>query len=184
MTGAERQRLRELIDQRAIARGDFLLSSGKRSSYYIDLRLLSLSPEGAYLLGRAALDLAEEAGATAIGGPVAAVVPIIGAAVALSYQQGRPLRGFMVRKETKAHGTGRQIEGPLEPGMRVAVLDDTTTTGASLEAALAAVEAFGCPVVLVGTIVDREEGARERFLAAGYPYRAVFSIREFGLTPV
>jgi orotate phosphoribosyltransferase len=179
----QRSRLRDLIDRHAIARGDFILSSGKRSSYYVDLRLISLSAEGAYLSALALLDLIEGAGVEAIGGPVVAAVPLIGAVAAVSQQLGRPLPGFIVRKEAKEHGAGRQIEGPFEPGMRVAIVDDTTTTGGSLLWAIEAVERAGGRVALVGAILDREEGAGDLLAARGYPYRSVFTIREFDVAP-
>jgi orotate phosphoribosyltransferase len=183
MDGAARARLRDLIDREAITRGDFVLSSGKRSSYYVDLRRISLSPEGAYLAALAVLDLITDIEIEAIGGPIAAAVPVVAATVAISYQLGRPLRGFMVRKEAKAHGAGRQIEGPFAPGMRVAVIDDTTTTGGSLLWAIDAVERAGGTVVLVGALLDREEGAAEVFRARGYHYRSVFSIHQFDVAP-
>lgn len=179
MTPEQRARLYDLIDREAIARGDFILASGKRSSYYIDLRVISLSPEGAYLSALALLDLADEAQVEAVGGPVAAAVPLVGAVAALSFERGRPLPGFMVRKEAKAHGTGKQIEGPLQPGMRVAVIDDTTTSGGSLLGAVEAVQTAGCTVALVATVLDREEGAEALFGERGIPYRSIFSIREF-----
>lgn len=183
MDVAARARLRDLIDQEAIARGEFLLSSGKHSSYYVDLRRISLSPEGAYLSALAVLDLVKDVEIEAIGGPVTAAVPVVASTVALSYQLGRPLQGFMVRKEAKTHGAGRQIEGPFAPGMRVAVIDDTTTTGGSLLWAIEAVERAGGTVALVGTLLDREEGAADVFRARGYHFRAVFSIHEFDVAP-
>lgn len=183
MEPAQRARLRDLIDRYAIARGDFVLSSGKRSSYYVDLRLISLSPEGAYLSALALLELIEGAGVDAIGGPVTAAVPLIGAVAAVSQQLGRPIPGFMVRKEAKDHGAGRQIEGPFVPGMRVAVVDDTTTTGGSLLWAIEAVERAGGTIGLVGTLLDREEGAAAVLTGRGYQYRSVFSIREFDIAP-
>ncbi|MCS6802585.1 MAG: orotate phosphoribosyltransferase [Chloroflexota bacterium] len=183
MDPTARARLHALIERHAISRGEFVLSSGKRSSYYVDLRRISLSPEGAYLAALALLDLVDGVAIDAIGGPVAAAVPLIGAVAAVSYQLGRPLPGFMVRKEAKAHGAGQQIEGPFAPGMRVAVVDDTATTGGSLLWAVEAVERAGGSVELVGALLDRHEGAAELFAGRGYRYRAVFTIREFGLAP-
>ena len=103
------------LERGAIRYGDFTLSSGRRSAYYFDGRLLSLDPEGAWLLGNALLPLLAEAGAAAIGGPTLGADPIVAATVMASWQAGRPLPGFIVRKEAKEHGTGQLIEGPLPP---------------------------------------------------------------------
>jgi orotate phosphoribosyltransferase len=181
MTPAERNRLHELIDTVAISRGQFTLASGKSASYYVDLRKVSLSPEGAYLSALALLDALKDDSFEAIGGPASAAFPLTGAIAAVSWQIGRPAPGFMVRKEPKGHGLGNLIEGPLAPGARVAIIDDTATTGGSIVQAIDALEACGCPIAAVAVIVDREEGAGERFAQRGLPFRRVFSIREFDI---
>jgi orotate phosphoribosyltransferase len=101
---------------------------------------------------------------------------VIGAVVALAALENIPLIGFIVRKEAKGHGTQRLIEGPLRPGMRVAVFDDTVTTGGSLKHAIEQVEAAQCTVAKVLAIVDRQEGAQQNFAQWGYPFQALFTI--------
>ena len=127
-------RLLELaLERGAIRYGDFTLSSGRKSSYYFDGRLLSLDPEGAYLLGHALLPLLTDAGVEAVGGPTLGADPIVTAVATASWQQGTPMPAFIVRKEAKGYGMGQMIEGPLPPaGASVAIVDDACTTGGSL----------------------------------------------------
>ncbi len=183
MTPDERDRLRDLFQTQAIVHRNVTLTSGKQASYYIYGRLVTLSAEGAYLCARAILDLLDGTPVDAVGGPTSAADPIAGAVAAVSFQEGRPVRGFFVRKAAKDYGIGRQVEGPVEPGMRVAVVDDTVTTGGSLFLAIDALEQMGCTVAIVLGLVDRQEGGRERFEARGYRFKSVFTISELGLTP-
>ena len=162
------------LERGAIRYGDFTLSSGRKSAYYFDGRLLSLDPEGAWLLGNALLPLLAEAGAAAIGGPTLGADPIVAATVMASWQAGRPLPGFIVRKEAKEHGTGQLIEGPLPPaGSVVAIVDDTCTTGGSLFHAISAAEGAGCKVGLVMVVLDRNEGGSAALRERGYPFVAL-----------
>ena len=161
------------LERGAIRYGDFTLASGRRSSYYFDGRLLSLDPEGAYLLGRAFLPLLADAGVSAIGGPTLGADPIVAAVAMASWQQGAPLPAFIVRKEAKGHGTAQLIEGPLPPGARVAIVDDTCTTGGSLFHAIAAAEAAGCSVGLALAVLDRSEGGSDAIRQRGYPFAAL-----------
>ena len=154
----------------ALQYGSFTLSSGQESGYYFDGRLLTLHPEGAHLVSQAILPLVLESGAVAVGGPTLGADPIIGALVYASQVQGRPLRGFLVRGAAKDHGTGRLIEGPLEPGSPVAVLDDVCSTGGSLFHAIAAAEGHGCRVVKVLAILDRRQGGGEELRGRGYDF--------------
>jgi len=138
--------------------GDFTLSSGQKSTYYFDGRMLSTDPEGADLISKAFSIAMDEAGVDAFGGPTVAAVPIVGALALKSHLDGKDRTGFFVRPEQKEHGAGKQIEGNLQAGMKVAAFDDTISTGGSLFPAIDAVEAAGCDVVLVMAILDRHQG--------------------------
>lgn len=171
MTKGVRERLLELaVESSALKYGDFTLTSGKKSSYYFDGRLLSLDPEGAHLIAQAVLPIVRDAGATAVGGPTLGADPIVAAVALAGHLAGDRIRGFIVRKEAKAHGTGKAIEGPLEPGSRVAIIDDTCTTGGSLFQAIEAAEALGCTVVKVVAVLDRREGGGEALRERGYDF--------------
>jgi orotate phosphoribosyltransferase len=135
-----------------------------------------LRARGAYLVGQLILDELRGRAVDAIGGPTLGADPVIGAVLALAALEDIPLIGFIVRKEAKGHGTQRLIEGPLQPGMRVAVFDDTVTTGGSLKHAIDQVEAAHCTVAKVLAIVDRQEGAQQNFAQWGYPFHALFTI--------
>lgn len=158
----------------ALRFGEFTLSSGQKSSYYFDGRLLSLDPEGSDLISRAFLEIAQEAGAEAVGGPAVAAVPIAGALALRSHMAGRPLPGFFVRPEAKKHGAGKQIEGPLPAGARVAVFDDTVSTGGSLFTALDAVQAIGCQVVITMCVLDRHQGGSDELKRRGLPFTCLW----------
>ena len=174
---ALRERLLALaLERGAIRYGDFTLSSGRRSAYYFDGRLLSLDPEGAHLLGNGLLPLLAEAGVSAVGGPTLGADPIVAAVAMASWQAGTPLPAFIVRKAAKEHGTGQLIEGPLPPpGATVAVVDDTCTTGGSLFHAIGAVEAAGCRVGLTLAALDRNEGGSAALRQQGYPFAALLT---------
>lgn len=158
--------------------GEFTLTSGRKSDYYIDSRQTTLRPRGALLVGRLLLDEIKSSPVDAIGGPTTAADPVIGALMALASMEGIPLVGFQVRKEAKGHGMQRWIEGPLQPGMRASVFDDTVTTGGSLKHAIEQVEAYKCTVVKAYALVDRQEGARANFAQWGYPFHAFFTVDE------
>ena len=150
--------------------GDFVLSSGQKSTYYFDGRLLSTDPEGADLISRAFGITMDQAEVDAFGGPTVAAVPIVGSLALRSKLEGKNRTGFFVRPEQKDHGAGKQIEGNLKAGMRVAAFDDTISTGGSLFPAIDAVEAVGCDVVLVMAILDRHQGGGDEILRRGIPF--------------
>ena len=157
------ERILQLAKERgALKYGDYTLSSGKKSRYYFDGCLLSLDPQGAYLLGQALLPILKEAGAQAVGGPTLGADPIVAAASLTSYLDGAPIPAFIVRAENKGHGTRQQVEGHLAPGSRVAIVDDVCTTGSSLFHAIEAAEEAGCGVVKVIAILDRGRVAARR----------------------
>jgi orotate phosphoribosyltransferase len=158
----------------ALAYGEFTLASGQKSGYYFDGRLLTLSPRGANLAAEALLPVIRAAGAAAVGGPAVAAVPLAAAIAMRSGQDGgAEVPAFFVRKETKDHGLGKRIEGPLPAGAPVAVVDDTCSTAGSLYEAIEAVEAAGHRVVLAACILDRAQGGSERLRKDGYAFHAV-----------
>ncbi|MBM3959867.1 MAG: nicotinate (nicotinamide) nucleotide adenylyltransferase [SAR202 cluster bacterium] len=158
---------------KALQFGDFTLSSGQKSTYYFDGRLLSLDPRGLAAICEAFLPVALAAGARAVGGPTIGADPIVGGIVLLSQQRGRPLSGFIVRSQAKQHGTGRLVEGHLEKGAPVAILDDTVSTGGSLFKAIEAAEASGNKVVKVMSILDRHQGGSAELKRRGYDFFTV-----------
>ena len=161
------------LERGAIKYGDFTLSSGKKSSYYFDGRLLSLDPEGAHLISQALLPLLQQAGAQAVGGTTLGADPIVTAVALASYLSGGPIPAFIVRKESKSHGTQQKIEGPLPPGSKVAIVDDVCTTGGSLFHAIEAAEEAGCTVVKVVSLLDRKEGGSDDMQKRGYDFAAL-----------
>jgi len=170
-----RSRLLQLLKEQAVVLGKVRLSSGKESDYYLDERVVTLSPEGAYLTAKIILDMLKDMEVDAVGGPTVAADPIAGAVAAVSYVEGRPISGFMVRKEPKGHGMGKQVEGPIESGLKVVIVDGTMTTGASVLKAIEAVENEGCEVVKVILLIDRLEGGREKIEGRGYDFTAIFT---------
>lgn len=168
----------EILDtaraQGAVLSGQFRLASGLMSSYYFDGRMLTLSPKGADLVARALLPAVRAVGADAVGGPTLGADPMVSAIAMRSHQDGgRPVPAFIVRKESKEHGTGKIIEGHIKPGMRVAIVDDACSTAASLYHAIRAAEGVGCSVVLVAAILDRGQGGSDKLRADGYRFHAL-----------
>lgn len=175
---APKAQLKRLIAERAVQFGEFVLSSGQKSDYYVDLRLITLDPQGAYLTAKVLLETIG-ADVDAVGGPTTAADPIAGAVAAVAGSDGRAVRGFMVRKEPKAHGMQKRVEGPLEPEMRVVIVDDTVTTATQMISAAQAVEKeLGCEVKKLLCVIDRLQSARKNVEEAGYVFEAVFTIEE------
>ena len=168
------------LERGALKYGEFTLTSGKKSNYYFDGRLLSLAPEGAHIIARAMLPMLWEAGVEAVGGLTLGADPIVAGIALASHLGGGPIPGFIVRKEAKAHGTGQRIEGPLEPGCRVAIIDDVCSSGGSIFQAIAAAEAAGCTVVKVMAILDRHEGGSEELRRRGYDFVALLEVTAEG----
>ena len=176
----EHDRLVTLLAQRSARRGHFVLSSGRTSTLYIDARLTTMSPEGLATIGPLALDTLRTSGwnVRAVGGLTLGADPIAYAVSYASMLAGAPVRAFTVRKEAKAHGTGKVIEGPFESGDRVAIIEDVITTGASALRAADAVRAAGGDIAGVLALVAREEGGREAIEAAGLPVIAMTTASE------
>jgi len=177
----DRDALLSLVRSQAVVHGRVTLSSGREADYYVDLRRTTLSGEAAPLVGRVMLELTADLEYDAVGGLTLGADPIATAMLHAAAAQGRQLDAFVVRKAVKAHGMQRQVEGPEIAGRRVLVVEDTTTTGASPLAALAAVRAAGATAVAVATIADRDTGAGAIIKAEGVPYRFVYSLRDLGL---
>jgi orotate phosphoribosyltransferase len=174
----DRERLRLLLQRHSLMFGEFTLASGRKSRFYFDSKRTTLLPEGAYLAAVELLGLLRDHAieAAAIGGMTLGADPLVCPVAALSHLYGPPLRAFIVRKEAKGHGTARCIEGMLEPGSRVVVVDDVVTTAGSTLAAIRAVEQEGHSVEAVLCLVDREEGGAERL--SRWPFHPVFRLPE------
>jgi len=171
------RRIREIAGEvGAFLTGEFTLTSGKKSNYYIDGKKITLSPEGAYLVGKAIFDELIKTGVDAIGGVATGAYPIVTAVALVSHLEGKPIPAFIVREVTKEHGTMRKIEGHLKQGSRVAIVDDVLTTGGSVSRAIEAVEAAKCKVVKVIVLVDRHEGGSDRLKKEGYDFTALLSV--------
>lgn len=164
------ERLRNLLISRSVRWGDFVLASGKRSNLYVDARLTTMSPEGMVLIGKLGLECiqSENWNPDSVGGLTLGADPVSYAISHVSAAGNRPLRAFTVRKEAKAHGTGKRIEGPFSTGDRVVVIEDVITTGKSALQAIDAIKAEGGEVVGVLAVVDREEGGRDAIEQSGY----------------
>lgn len=166
----------------AVFHGDFTLTSGQRASFYVDLRRVSLDHRVAPLIGQVMLDLiADVPDVAAVGGLTMGADPIATAILHQGAARGLALDAFVVRKEPKDHGRGRQVEGPEVAGRRVIVVEDTSTTGGSPLKAIEAVERAGAEVAAVAVVVDRSTGAREVIEAAGYRYLAALDLADLGL---
>lgn len=179
----DRPQLIKLFHERALRFGDFTLASGKKSTYYLDGKQISLHSAGLRLVSEGLLDLLEGVDFNALGGMSIGADPIVGGVLTVAAARGRRLDGFLVRKEPKGHGTKKYIEGPVESGTNVVVIDDVVTTGGSSLEACDRIEEFGCRVVCVVGIVDRKEGGAANFAARGIPFRSLLTIEDFGIKP-
>lgn len=170
-----------MLATRSARRGNFTLASGRQSDLYIDARLTTMSPDGLATIGTLALDRLRARGwmPDAVGGLTLGADPVSYAIAHASALAGNQLvRAFTVRKEAKTHGTGKQIEGPFQPGDRVVVIEDVITTGGSALKAIEAIRAADGKIVGVLAVVDRQEGGRDALEAAGFPVEALVTARE------
>jgi orotate phosphoribosyltransferase len=180
---SDRESLRQLLLERSVQRGEFVLASGRRSSYYIDCRLATMSARGLVLIGRLGLAALTDAGwrPRSIGGLTLGADPVAYAIAAASFLAGDPIDAFSVRKDPKGHGTKRLIEGNFRPGDPVVVVEDVITSGESAARAAAAVEGAGGRVLGILAVVDREEGGREALQAKGRSVIGLTGVSELGL---
>jgi orotate phosphoribosyltransferase len=177
-----RTALIEYIKSDAVFHGDFTLTSGKKATYYVDLRRVSLDHRVAPLIGQVMLDLiADVAEVDAVGGLTMGADPIAAAILHQGAARGLEYDAFVVRKEPRPDGRGRQVEGPDLAGKRVIVVEDTSTTGGSPLKAIEALLKVGVEIAGVAVVVDRATGAKEIIEAAGYPYFAAIGLADLGL---
>jgi orotate phosphoribosyltransferase len=179
----DKQALIALIREKALEFGDFTLASGKKASFYLDCRRVTLDSAGANLIAEGILELLGDDLPDAVGGMAIGADPITAAVITVAGRQGRALKGFIVRKEAKAHGKGRDVEGPVQAGDTAVIVEDVVTTGGSSLAAIEKATAAGLAVRGVIAIIDRLEGGAQAFAAAGYPLRTLLTIRDFGIEP-
>lgn len=174
------RQLLQLLRKQSLTRGDFVLSSGRKSSYYIDARITTMSGKGQMLIGRVGLVALDAAGwqPTAVGGLTLGADPIACAIAHTACLAGRPVDAFTVRKQAKVHGTGKRIEGPFVSSMPVVIIEDTITTGGSALDAAATVNRAGGSILGVLALVDREEGGRENIETQGFRVEAIFTASE------
>ena len=175
--------LAQFVRDLAVVHGRVTLSSGREADYYIDLRRITLHAQAAPLVGQVMLALTADWSFDAVGGLTMGADPVATAMLHAASSLGRPLDAFVVRKEGKAHGLQRRIEGPDVAGRRVLAVEDTSTTGGSVLTAVEALRSAGAHVVGVAVIVDRDTGARQVIEEAGVPYRWALGLGDLGLDP-
>jgi orotate phosphoribosyltransferase len=176
---AKRERLRQIIREKSLLRGeDFVLASGTTSKYYFDMKLTTQDPEGANLVGEVMLDHLTQYSFKYIGGLATGAIPIIVAVCMKSWPE-RPVQGFFVRDTAKDHGTRKLVDGLIEGGADVIIVDDVTTKGDSAMKAVDATSAIGCNIVCVVSLVDRREGATENFRRKGIKFESIFNMEHF-----
>jgi orotate phosphoribosyltransferase len=173
-----RDELLKILLEKSLKKGDFTLASGQKSAYYIDARLTTLDARGAFLAARIFLAMLADDVPRAVGGLTLGADPIVGSMLALAGMEDLELKGFIVRKQAKEHGTQSLVEGPLVAGDRVVVVEDVMTTGGSSLKAVRAVREMGCLCDRVLGVVDREQGARENLKKEGCRAEAIFSVNE------
>ena len=176
-------RLIELVRRDALKIGKFKLASGKQADYYLDCRKLTLSSEGSVVIASQILEMLHDNMPDAVGGMAIGADPITGSVIHAAGEKGIHLNGFIVRKEAKSHGMGRQVEGPVDSNQTAVILEDVVTSGRSSLQAVKHTEDFGLKVQGVIAIVDRLEGAEEAFKNAGIDFRTILTIRDLGLEP-
>ncbi|MGN6793357.1 MAG: orotate phosphoribosyltransferase [Streptosporangiaceae bacterium] len=176
----DRSELLDQIKSKGVIHGTVTLSSGQQADWYVDLRRVLLDGPAARLAGRVMLDLTSGLSFAAVGGLTLGADPVAAAMMHAAAEQGRHLNAFVVRKEGKAHGLQRRIEGPDVTGQQVLAVEDTSTTGNSVLTAVDALTAAGADVVGVAVVVDR--GARPLVQERGLPYFAAYELTDLGLS--
>lgn len=177
---AKRSRLFSIIKAKSFVRGDIVLASGERSTYYFDMKPSMFDPEGAALLCDLIFARLSGVACDLAGGLEMGAVPLISPLNAKSFAAGRPIAGFFVRKQPKGHGTKKRIEGVTDlAGKSVVIVEDVTTTGNSAMIAVKELQEAGAKVSLVVSILDREQGATELYGEAGIPFQSLFKASDF-----
>jgi orotate phosphoribosyltransferase len=177
----KKQRLLQLLKEKSFRyrpEPPFKLASGRESPYYVDCRPVTHSAQGLALMGEIFFELIKDLGVQGIGGLTMGADPIAHAAALVSYQKGRPINAFSVRKAAKSHGAGGRLVGDVHSGDRVVVVEDVVTTGGSAREAVEAARDFGLEVAEVLVLVDREEGGRQELEKLGLRVRAVFTLAD------
>lgn len=165
--------------KKVISRGDFVLTSGKKSSVYLDASAVTLTSEGAYLIATCLWDKIKKYKFEAIGGPSIGADPIVGAVCHFCGVSGKPLKAFLIRNKAKTYGKKELIEGPkLDEGLRVFLIDDVATSGKSLLWAVSVARACGLKISGAAVVVDREEGARNNLAKQGIKLESIFKLKE------
>jgi orotate phosphoribosyltransferase len=179
---ARHPELASLLERKSLRRGNFVLASGRSSTYYIDGKLTSMDPQGATLIADAILAEIRDLTVDAVGGMDMGATPIVGAVATRSLTAGRPLPTFVVRKEVKGHGTKKEIEGPVPQNpSKVVIVDDVVTTGDSLLKAIDAAQRAGHEVVLAISVLDRNAGATEAMARRGIRYQPLATLKDIGV---
>ena len=174
----EREELKKILISRSILKGDFTLVSGKKSNYYINGKMTTLYSRGLYLTAKLLLDELNPTEYDAFAGPVIGADPIIGALLTLSALKEEKKEGFLIRKESKTHGTKKIIEGKFKEGIRTVIIEDVVTTGGSLLNAARAISKAGGKIAEIIVLVDREEGANKNIMEEGYKFKSIFKVSE------
>ncbi|MEX2114757.1 MAG: orotate phosphoribosyltransferase [Pirellulales bacterium] len=179
----DKQALVALVKEKALRFGDFTLASGKKATYYLDGKQITLDAAGAKLIGEGILDLLGDQLPKLVGGMAIGADPITAAVVTMAGVRGLPLKGILIRKEPKGHGLQKYVEGPASAGDDVVIVEDVVTTGGSSLLAIDRVEEFGLKVAGVVTIIDRLEGGAAAFAARGYKFTSLLTIQDLGVEP-
>lgn len=178
---SHQKKLIELVRDKALEFGDFTLASGKKANFYLDCRKVTLDSEGAKTIADAMIEALTEDWPDAVGGMAVGAVPIAAAILTRAGELQRPLSGFFVRKQSKAHGKLRTVEGPVQPGQRVVIVEDVVTTGGSSITAIEQCREYGLVVERVLAIVDRLAGGAQRFAEHGCQLTALMTIEDLGI---
>ena len=177
----DQKRLIELVHKNALKFGDFTLASGKKASYYLDCGKLTLDSEAANVIAQGILETLADDLPDCVGGMAIGADPITAAVITCAWQQKNPLKGFIVRKEAKQHGTGQQVEGPVEPGQRAVMVEDVITTGGSSLRAIEHARDFGLVVDRIVAIVDRGDESAAIFEKVGVNFQSLLHVSDLGV---
>jgi orotate phosphoribosyltransferase len=178
---ALREELRDGLNRFAVKHGDFVLASGARSTYYINVKEICLRGKYLRLIGELLWPMMAPLSPDAVGGMTMGADPIVSAVTMIAAENGVDCPALIVRREAKDHGTGRQIEGPFSTGMRVAVVEDVTTTGESARRAADAIMSAGGSIAGIYSVMNRSAGADKLFSDLGWPFQSIFGLNDLNL---